>query len=136
MSNGNWGGSTEVVFKSSKHPKEAEEFAQWLYTDESAIELYISEAGAYPAKTASLSSKLLNSPNAYYGNQNLNDVFKVASKQVDPSFQWGPTINQLYTDLGDNFSNAATGKGTRVDGLNATQESTVSFMKKQGYSVS
>lgn len=135
-SDGNWGGSTEVVFKSSKHPKEAEVFAQWLYTDESAIDLYISEAGAYPAKTASLSSKLLNSANPYYGNQVLNDVFKVASKQVDPNFQWGPTINQFYTDLGDNFSNAANGKGTLVDGLNATQESTVTFMKKQGYSVS
>ncbi len=135
-SNGNWGGSTEVVLKRSKHPKEAAEFAKWLSTDESGIDIYRTEAGAYPVKAASLNSKLLNSATASYGNQNLNDVFKGASKQGDPSFQWGPTMNELYTDLGDNFSNAGTGKGTLVDGLNATQESTVSFLKKQGESVS
>jgi len=88
-SNGNWGGSTEVVLKRSKHPKEAAEFAKWLSTDESAIDIYRTEAGAYPAKAASLNSKLLNSATASYGNQNLNDVFKGASKQGDPSFRMG-----------------------------------------------
>jgi len=133
---GNWGGSTEVVFKSSKHPKEAAEFAKWLYTNDDAIGIYITEAGAYPAKTAALDSKVLNSPNPYYNNQNLNDVFKPASTQVDATFQWGPTMNQFYLDLGDNFSNATNGKGTLTDALSATQTSTTTFMKKQGYSVS
>jgi len=135
-SDGNWGGSTEVVFKSSQHPKEATEFAEWLYTDEKAIDIYIQAAQAYPAKTSLLSSPLLNSPNPYYGNQILNQVFKPASTEVDATFQWGPTINQYYTDLGDNFANAVNGHGTLTDALNATQESTVAFMKKQGYSVS
>ncbi len=134
--NGNWGGSTEVVFKSSKHPKEASEFAQWLYTDPDAVGIYISDAGAYPAKSALLNSKLLNAPNPYFGNQNLNDVFQTASQQVDATFQWGPTMNQFYLDLGDNFTNAANGKGTLADALNATQTSTVASMKKQGFPVS
>ena len=63
-------------------------------------------------------------------------MFKPASTQVDANFQWGPTINQYYTDLGDNFANAVNGKGTLGDALNATQQSTVTFMKKQGYTVS
>ena len=34
---GNWGGSTDVVFKSSKHPKEAAEFDMWLNTNQQSL---------------------------------------------------------------------------------------------------
>jgi multiple sugar transport system substrate-binding protein len=133
---GNWGGSTEVVFKSSQHPKEAAEFAEWLYTDETPVEDYITLAGGYPAKLAALSSKTLNSPTPYFQNQNLNEVFKVAAPEVNVNFQWGPTMNQVTNDISDNFSNAANGKTTLVAALNTVQQSTVAFMKKQGFSVS
>jgi multiple sugar transport system substrate-binding protein len=132
---GNWGGSTEVVFKSSQHPKEAAEFAQWLYTDETPVELYITQAAGYPAKLAALSSKALNSPNPYYQNQNLNDVFKVAASEVDVNFKWGPTMAQVTNDISDNFSNAVNGRTTLVAALNTIQQTTVAFMKKQGFSV-
>lgn len=134
--NGNWGGSTTVTFKDTKHPKEATEFAVWLNTNEPSIDEMIKGAAIYPANLASLSSPLLNAPQPFYGNQVIGQVFKAGSTQVDVNFQWGPTINQVYTDMGNNFANAVNGQGTLSDALNATQQSTVTFMQKQGFSVS
>ena len=133
---GNWGGSTTVTFKSSKHPKEATEFATWLNTNEQSIDEMIKGAAIYPAHQASLDSPLLNSPQSYYGNQNIGQIFKDSSSHVDVNFQWGPTINQVYTDMGNNFANVVNGQGTLSDALNTTQQSTTSFMQKQGFSIS
>ena len=77
----------------------------------------------------------MNSPQPFFGNQVINTVFKQSASEVDTSFHWGPTVNQVYTDMGDNFASAITGKGTLTDALNATQQSTISFMQKQGFSV-
>jgi len=134
--NGNWGGSTTVTFKSSKHPKEATEFATWLNTNEQSIDVMIKSSSNFPAHQASLDSPLLNSPQPFYGNQNIGPIFKAGSTQVNVNFQWGPTINQVYTDMGNNFANVVNGQGTLSSALAATQQSTVTFMQKQGFSVS
>jgi multiple sugar transport system substrate-binding protein len=133
---GNWGGSTTVVFKSSKHPKEAAEFAMWLNTNQQSIDAMIKGASIFPADAAEDSSSLLTSPVAFYGNQTIFQLFKQASAEVNVNFQWGPTIDQVYSDMGDNFTNVINGKGTLNEALNTLQQSTVSFMQKQGFSVS
>jgi multiple sugar transport system substrate-binding protein len=133
---GNWGGSSNVVFKSTQHPKEAAEFAEWLNTNQASMEYQIKGNALYPAYEPLLNSSLLSSPLPFFGNQNIFDLFKQASTQVDDSFQWGPTMEQVYSDTGDNFANAVNGQGTLVDGLNAVQQSTVAYMKKQGFSIS
>ncbi len=132
---GNWGGSTTVVFKSSKHPKEATEFAMWLNTNQQSIDDMIKGAAIFPADQAADSSSLLSSPLAFYGNQNVFQLFKDASPQVNVNFQWGPTINQVYTNMGDDFANVVNGQGTLSDALNTLQQQTVTFMKSQGFSV-
>ncbi len=133
---GNWGGSTFVVFKSSKHPKEATEFDIWLNTNQPSIDEMIKGASIYPAYQPALDSPLLNAPQPFYGNQTIGPLFKDASQHVDVNFQWGPTIDQVYNDMGDNFANVINGKGTLADALNTVQQSTVAFMQKQGFSVS
>jgi multiple sugar transport system substrate-binding protein len=45
-------------------------------------------------------------------------------------------MEQVYSDTGDNFANAVNGQGTLRDGLNAVQQSTIAYMKKQGFSIS
>jgi len=133
---GNWGGSTTVVFKNTQHPKEATEFAIWISGNEQSEDLEITGGGTYPALQTALNSSALNGPQTYFGNQDTNQVFKTAFTHVDIGFQWGPTMNQVYTDIGNNFANAVNGQGTLTDALNATQQSTITFMKKQGFSVS
>ena len=131
---GNWGGSSTPVFKSSKHPKEATEFAEWISNNEKSAEIEF-QGGAYPCLQSALSSTTMNSPQPFFGNQVINTVFKQSASEVDTSFHWGPTINQVYTDTGDDFAIAINGNGTLSDALNKVQQSTVTFMQKQGFSV-
>ena len=133
--NGNWGGSANVVFKSTKHPKEAAEFAQFIYTNQQSLEAMIKGNSIYPAYNPGLTSPLLTGPVSFFDNQNTGQLFTQVSTQVDPNFVWGPTTEQVYNDIGDNFANAVNGHGTLTDGLNAVQQSTVTYMKKQGFSV-
>ena len=76
----------------------------------------------------------MNGPNPFFGNQALGPLFKQASTQVNVNFQWGPTIDQVYNDMGDQFSNAVNGQSTLSDGLDAVQQSTITYMQKQGFS--
>ena len=131
---GNWGGSTAVVFKSSKHPQQATEFAEWISNNEQSAETEF-QGGAYPCLLSALSSSVMNSPQSYFGNQVINNIFKQSASQVDTTFKWGPTIDQVYTDMGDDFANAINGQGTLVSQLSTLQQQTVTFMKSQGFSV-
>ena len=134
--NGNWGGATNAVFKTSKHPKEATEFAMWLDTNQGSLESLIKDAGAYPASQTAATSPQLNGPQAFFGNQESWVLFKQASTQVNTNFQWGPTIEQVYNDMSNDFAPALSGQGTLNDALDKVQQSTITFMKAQGFSVS
>jgi multiple sugar transport system substrate-binding protein len=133
---GNWGGSIFAVFKSSKHPKEATQFDIWLNTNQQSLEYMIKAQNIYPAYQPELDAPILNQPQPFFGNQNTYSVFKQANTQVNTNFPWGPTINQVYNDMSDDFANVINGHGTLSDALNATQQSTVTYMKKQGFNVS
>ncbi|GCE12173.1 ABC transporter substrate-binding protein [Tengunoibacter tsumagoiensis] len=133
---GNWGGSTTAVFKDSKHPKEAAEFAQWLNTDAQSVTNMVNGAQLYPALSSALDTPASSDTAKFYSGQNINEVFKAASNSVDVKFQWGPTMSDVFTSMGDSFTNAINGKGTLSSALDDVQKSTVDSMKKQGFSVS
>jgi multiple sugar transport system substrate-binding protein len=132
---GNWGGSTTVVFKSSKHPKEAAQFAIWLNSNQPSLDDMVKGNNIYPAYQPALNSPLVSGSQAFFGNQAINQVFKDTSAHVNVNFQWGPSMEQVYNDIGDQFANAVIGRGTLSDGLNAVQQSTITYMKQQGFSV-
>ncbi len=133
---GNWGGSTTVVFKNSRHPQEAAQFAEWLNTNLQSVQDMVTGAQLYPALQAALNTPASSATQAFYSGQDINQVFKAASENVDVHFQWGPTMNDVFTALGDTFSNAAAGKTTLSAALDSVQTSTVQDMQKQGFSVS
>ncbi len=135
---GNWGGSTTVVFKSTKHPKEASEFAAFLNSNLHSVTNMIDPlkgAALYPALKAGLDQPAVVQPVAFYGGQKINQVFNAASAKVDVNFQWGPTMDQVFADMSDDFSNAVNGKVTLPQALNQLQQSTVSHMQKLGFTV-
>ena len=131
----NWGGSTTVVFKNSQHPQQASTFAQWISANQQSALLEFT-TGAYPALVSAQSSPVMNSPQPFYGNQVINQVFSASAQQVNVNFQWGPSMEQVYNDMGDQFANAVNGHGTLSDGLNAVQQSTITYLQKQGFTVS
>jgi len=133
--NGNWGGSTTVVFKDSKHPAQAAQFAEWLNTNPQSITGLITKGGLYPADLAGQKQPAANSPVPFYGGQNIWQVFQANGKLVNTSFQWGPIMNTTFTQMADGFGKATGGSETLAQVLASTQSQTVSTMKSQGFSV-
>lgn len=133
---GNWGGSTTVVFKGSKHPAEAAEFAIWAFSDLDALALNNKNGGQFPATTAGETQlPALTKPYPYFGNEVIWPVFAAAASTVDPDFAWGPTMTQTYTDLANGLSRAVNGQGTISDALGQAQDKTVSTLKSQAIEV-
>ena len=128
--------SGNVVFKSSKHPKEAAEFVTWVASNQQSLNNVIQANTLYPAAQAGLNNPFWNAPQPFFGNQVVGQVLKQESAEVNVNFQWGPTTSQVFNDIGDNFANVVIGRGTLPDSLNAVQQSTITYMKKQGFSVS
>ena len=134
-SNGNWGGSTTVVFKDSKHPAQAAQFAEWLNTNPQSITGLITKGGLYPADLTGQKQPAANSPVPFYGGQNIWQVFQADGKLVNTSFQWGPIMNTTFTQMSDGFGKATGGSETLGQVLSSTQSQTIAAMKSQGFSV-
>jgi multiple sugar transport system substrate-binding protein len=132
---GNWGGSSTVVFKGSKHVYEASQFALWLNTSEEALTLLNKNANLYPATKAGAALPALKEGVAFYGDQPIYDVFAEASTQVAPDFTWGPTMTSTYANASDGFKAAVSGKGTLTEALTAAQASTIQTLKSQAIPV-
>jgi multiple sugar transport system substrate-binding protein len=135
QANGNWGGSTTVVFTGSKHPAQAAQFAEWLNTSASSITGLITKGGLYPADLAGQQQPAANSPVAFYGGQNIWSVFASDGKLVNTTFQWGPIMSTTFTQMADGFGNVSSGSSTLAQVLASTQSQTLSSMQKQGFSV-
>ncbi|GAA1267946.1 extracellular solute-binding protein [Kitasatospora nipponensis] len=133
---GNDGGSATAVLKGCAHPKEATEFATWMSTDASSVHNLITVTGIYPAATSALSNPALTTPDPFYGGQTIFDVFKAETAHINTDWQWGPTMTQTATDLGDGLGQAGTGGTTLPTVLTTVQTKTVAGMKQQGLSVS
>ena len=129
---GNWGGGTTVVFKGSKHPAEAAEFALWLNTNLGALALNNSGGGQYPTTiTGQTDLPALSKPYPYFDNQNIWTVFKDASAGVSSNWIWGPTMVQTYADMSDGISKAVNGQGTLADAMKTAQDKTIAAMNSQ-----
>lgn len=135
QSNGDWGGSSTVVFKDSKYPAQAAEFAEWLNSNQQSITGLITQGGLYPADLVGEKQPAANSPVAFYGGQNIWQVFETGGKLVNSSFQWGPIMSTTFTQMADGFGKATSGSGTLAQALTSTQSQTVSTMQSQGFSV-
>ncbi len=127
---GNWGGSTTVVFKGTKHPAEAAKFALWAFGNLDAEALNNKNGGQFPA-TLSGETDLpaLRQTYPYFGGQVIWKVFQDAASTVDQKWQWGPTMTQTYTDLNDGLSAAVNGQATIADAVRQAQSSTIATMK-------
>lgn len=132
---GNWGGAALGVTTSSQHPQQAAAFIEWLNTQSKPVQTTIDKSSLYPAAKAGLTSKTFSKGVAYLGGENPYPVFANAAGRVDTAFQWGPTMTQVYTDIGDAFSSAIAGHRSLGKALSVVQSKTAANMKQQGFSV-
>ncbi|KJS60211.1 ABC transporter substrate-binding protein [Streptomyces rubellomurinus] len=132
---GNDGGSATAVLKGCAHAKEAAEFAAWMSTDADSVANLIKVTGIYPAATSGLANPALAQPDPFYGGQVVYDVFKAETAHIATSWQWGPTMTQTSTDLGDGLGKAGSGGTTLPNVLADVQGRTVAGLKQQGLAV-
>ncbi len=131
----NWGGSTDAVIKGSQHVKEAAAFAVWLNSDPGPLEAMIKANNIFPATKEGANLPILNEANPYFAGQKINDIFREAATNVDPSWTWGPTMDQVYAELGDQFTAATNGSATLSAALDIIQQKTVADLKSKGLTV-
>jgi multiple sugar transport system substrate-binding protein len=132
---GNWGGSSTAVVKGSKYVREAVEFAAWLNSDPGPVGEMIKAQNSFPATKDGGNLPLLKQPVPYLGGQAVNDLFTEAAANIEPSWTWGPTMYQVYNDIGDQFTAATNGSGTLSAALDKVQEKTIADLKSMGLQV-
>ncbi len=134
---GNWGGSTIAVMKSTKHPKEAAEFAEWFGGSADSWKILSGPvAGAFPGYLP-----LLNDPTFQAstintsGDSQPQKVFaEAAQNMIAP--QWPPIMTAAQTQWGDVFAGVAKNTETLPDAFKAYQDSLTKYAKAQGFTVS
>lgn len=132
---GNMGGSTWSVMKGSKHAAAALEFANWLASDPTAMNLQWANSGYYPAAADASSVEALGQADDFFGGQKLGTVLGEAAKQVDTStWQWGPNMTTVYSQIADQITPLMDPAQTDAT-LSSIQKSTVEALKNDGLNV-
>jgi multiple sugar transport system substrate-binding protein len=132
---GNDGGSSTAVLKGCQYPQQAAQFADWMSTNTQSVTNLINVTGIYPAATSGLANSALSATDAFYGNQVIYNVFKGEMPDINTTWQWGPTMTQVSTDLGNDLGNAESGSQSLTAMLTDVQSKTVAELKSQGMSV-
>jgi len=128
------GGSGAIVTTSSKHPKEAAEFAAFMASAEvGQIQI---DTGGYPASLAGQELTLESDPPALMANQ--GDYWKVAAEIASntiPDLSWGPNVNVASSAFEDAMASAITNGTPLADALATTEEVVVDDMQSAGFEV-
>ena len=100
------GGSAVVVTTSSKHPKEAAEFAAWINSSDEGADIQL-ETGQYPASTLGQTKAETSDPPLLMPQQ--TDFWQLASKiagNTIPNISWGPNVNVAQSAFQDAMAKA------------------------------
>jgi multiple sugar transport system substrate-binding protein len=134
--NGNWGGSSFAVLKTSKHPIAAYELARFLNNEKSEQTLASNDLSLYPTLGSVLTDPTFTDAKVpFYGGQTVNKTFSDLSKKVDTDFEWLPYTDYAYTSYNDTLGKAISTKGDLAAGAAEWQKSLVDYGKKQGFTV-
>jgi multiple sugar transport system substrate-binding protein len=135
-SSGSWGGSSAVVFKKTKYPKQALEFAKFLTTNQQVwSDYWIPKITIYPTNLKAQKLPELSKPDSFFGGQKIYDTIAASNHSVAHDFNYGPVANEWFTTEQNYLSQAVNGKMTLAQALQQTQKSVVDYMRKQGLSV-
>lgn len=132
------GGSASVVLKGTEHPAEAAEFALWLNSDPESVSILTSVGAGWPAiKDVSAIESLQDDPEvfAFYGGQNIWEVFAESDAAVASTWTWPPLSQTLFADLTDNVKAAVEGGTPLTEAFTQTQADFTAALEDKGISV-
>ncbi|MGN6325390.1 ABC transporter substrate-binding protein [Pseudolysinimonas sp.] len=128
------GGSTAMVTKTSKHPKEAVEFLSWLNASKDGASR-LAVGGLFPASIPGQESLSgLSVPPIVEGQDDFWTVAQHIAKHT-AKVTWGPNVQVAYDTYADAIKAATTNKTPYADALTKTQDAVVADLKKTGFTV-
>ena len=134
---GNWGGSTTAVVAGTKNPIAAAKFAEFLNTDPDTTRLFNTVQNFFPATKALLADAgFAGQKSAFFGGQNVNQVFADISGTVDSGWQWPPFLDQSVTDWTETVGKGLADKTDVAGATDAWQSRLTAYAKDQGFTVS
>ena len=134
---GAWGGSASVVLSGADHPHESVLFANWLSTDQRAVDAMITECGIGWAASQEVNENSVRSqgPDPYFSDQDFTEIVGETADHIPEDWMWGPTLSATKNHISDAFGAAVSNETSFVDALAAAQENTVRDMRAKGLSV-
>ncbi|MHA6763798.1 ABC transporter substrate-binding protein [Streptacidiphilus sp. PAMC 29251] len=130
------GGSTFVVGKDSKNLKADVEFSTWATSNAAGMQARISSgiSSVFPADPELVPVAQKGFDTAFYGGQDIFQVFAAGAKSVKPGWSWGPSMGVTNTAMKDSFSKLTAGS-TIDQALQAGQAATLADLKTRGVQV-
>jgi len=129
------GGSTSAVMASSKHPKEALEFAVWMTTSKEGIDAMIANSGIGWSPARDFIGTTREAPSEFFSGQSYNqEIFVPATQQQNPDWSWWPVTQQSFNILSDGFRRKASGT-TLVDSVATAEQQIMTVFRNKGLSI-
>ncbi|MFF1418144.1 ABC transporter substrate-binding protein [Streptomyces sp. NPDC058280] len=128
------GGGSLALLEESKNQLVAAAFQRFLSTGEGAD--ITQKAGSFPARTSVLGSQeFIGQKSAYFGGQQINQVFADSLDAVGKGWQYLPYDVYAGSIFNDKVGKAFTGGTTLGEGLKDWQDALVTYGKSQGFTV-
>lgn len=136
----NNGGSSNAVTDQAPDPKAAAEFAAYINTSPSGINIDEAVAssggrGLFPAASARATVPAFKSAKIPNFPSNTLQVYSQAAQDVNTGFVWSPWTVDLENALSVDADAAATGKMSVASALSKVQSTIVTDAESEGYSV-
>ncbi|WP_235500863.1 ABC transporter substrate-binding protein [Agreia sp. Leaf244] len=133
---GNWGGSSDVVLKTSENPIAAYELAKFINNDPESTLKFATDQFLFPTKTDTLADPaFVDQQSEFYGGQKVNELFAGVSDTVDVSFEWLPFMDYVYSSYNETLGKAIADKTDLSTALQAWDDEVTAYAKKQGFTV-
>lgn len=133
---GNWGGSTTALIKGTANPIAAAKFAEFLNTDPTTTSMFNTSQNLFPSTTALLgSSSFTGLKDAFFGGQQVNQLFAGISPTVNTGFEWPPFLDQAVTDWTSTVGKALSSKGNVATATDQWESQLTAYAKNQGFNV-
>jgi hypothetical protein len=102
------------VIKGTQHAIAAAVFAEFLNTDPATTSMFNTVQSLFPSTTALLSSpSFAGLKPAFFGGQQVNQLFAGISPTVNTGFQWPPFLDQAVSDWTSTIGKALAEQGRR-----------------------
>jgi len=133
---GNWGGSTSAVIKGTQNPIAAAKFAEFLNTDPETATMFNTVQNFFPATKALLAdSAFAGQKSAFFGGQQVNQLFADIGSTVDSGWQWPPFLDQSVKDWTETSGTALANKTDVAAATDQWQSRLTTYAKDQGFTV-